>query len=136
MSHLPGFCVICRSALVGRQRRFCSRGCKNRDTNVRHQNYTAQQRRGSQRKLAMMVERGSRCARCSYRRNSAARTWHHRSPADEGFDLDLRAFSNRSQVELEAEAAKCDLLCANCHAEVHHPGSALPHVETPEALLS
>jgi hypothetical protein len=73
----------------------------------------------------MMVERGSRCCRCSYSRNSAALTWHHRVPADKKFDLDLRAFSKRSLAELAAEAAKCDLLCANCHAEVHHPDSAL-----------
>lgn len=118
-------CAVCQRALAGRQRRFCSRNCKNRDTNVRHQNYAAQQRRGSERKLAMMLERGTRCARCSYGRNSAALNWHHRSPADKRFDLDLRAFSNRSLLELEAEAAKCDLLCSNCHAELHHPGSTL-----------
>jgi hypothetical protein len=111
--------------LVGRQRRFCSRECKHRDTNVRLQNCSAQQRRGSARKRALMAGRGTQCARCSYGRNSAALTWHHRVPEDERFDLDLRAFSNRSMAELEAEAAKCDLLCANCHAEVHHPDSAL-----------
>ena len=118
-------CATCGAPLSGRQRRFCSQNCKNRDTNNRHQNYVAQQRRGLRRKLAAMESRGMRCALCGYGRNSAALTWHHRAPEKKGFDLDLRSFSNRSESDLALEIAKCDLLCANCHAEVHNPGAVL-----------
>jgi hypothetical protein len=55
------------------------------------------------------------------RRNLAALTWHHRDPRGKGFELDVRAFSNRTPETIELESAKCDLLCANCHAEVHFP---------------
>lgn len=51
----------------------------------------------------------------------AALTWHHLDPADKRFNLDVRALSNRSQSEIDAEVQKCVLLCANCHAEVHFP---------------
>ena len=71
-----------------------------------------------------MVERGSRCERCGYDQNDAALTWHHQEPAIKAFDLDLRAFSNHSMTALRREAAKCLLLCANCHAEEHHPAFA------------
>ena len=121
----PG-CATCGGPLKGRQRRFCGLACKNRDTNNRHQNYLAQQQRGLSRKLAAMIERGMRCARCGYSRNWAAMVWHHVDPATKRFDLDLRAFSNRSVAELRIEIARCELLCANCHAEEHNPAAALP----------
>lgn len=114
-------CAICGKTLKGRQRRYCSRKCKNSDTNNRHQNYVSQQARGLRRKLALVAERGGRCERCGYRKNYAALAWHHLDPSQKSFELDLRAMSNRSDKVLVAEAAKCRLLCANCHAETHHP---------------
>ena len=44
--------------------------------------------------------------------------FHHHDPATKAFPLDARNCSNRSNEVLAAEAAKCDLLCANCHAEI------------------
>jgi hypothetical protein len=108
--------------LGGRQRRFCSRSCKNRDTNTRHQSYASQQARGLRRKCQLIVEAGGRCTRCGYRRNLAALTWHHIEPASKSFNLDVRALSNRSSAEIQSEVGKCVLLCANCHAEEHFPG--------------
>jgi hypothetical protein len=115
-------CHSCRSPLSGRQRKFCSRRCKNADTNTRLQSYEAQQARGAARKLQLVQEAGGRCLRCGYAKNLAALTWHHRHPADKSFDLDLRALSNRSMTAVRAEIGKCELLCANCHAEEHNPG--------------
>ena len=117
----PGGCIVCGSALTGRQRRFCSRACKNKDTNARHQSYANQQARGIRRKRALVEIAGGRCSRCGYRKNLAALTWHHASPAQKSFTLDVRSLSNRSQGEIDAEIAKCVLLCANCHAEVRFP---------------
>lgn len=115
------WCSICGRTLKGRQRKYCGRKCKNHDTNNRHQNYLSQQVRGLRRKLALVAERGGRCERCGYRKNYAALAWHHIDPAEKSFELDLRAMSNRSDAILAVEAAKCRLLCANCHAETHHP---------------
>jgi hypothetical protein len=117
-------CVVCGAVLEGRQRRFCSRICKNRDTNVRHQNYSNQQSRGLMRKRQFVGKAGGRCSRCGYEANLAALNWHHCNPSCKSFNLDLRAFSNRSLAEIESEVAKCTLLCANCHAETHHPEMA------------
>lgn len=114
-------CAICKRPLKGRQRRYCGRRCKNSDTNNRHQNYVSQQARGLRRKLTLVTERGGRCECCGYQKNYAVLVWHHIDPTHKTFELDLRAMSNRSDAALRAEAAKCRLLCANCHAEVHHP---------------
>ena len=114
-------CVICKQVLTGRQRRFCSRGCKNADTNHRHQNYASQQARGLKRKLELVSAAGGCCSSCGYDRNLAALTWHHLDAGRKSFHLDLRSLSNRSEQDVLRELAKCILLCANCHAETHAP---------------
>ena len=119
-------CRTCGTCLAGRQRKYCSRTCKNADTTHRHQSYRAQTRRGVMRKLALIGKFGGQCKACGYRKNLAALTWHHLNPETKSFELDLRSLSNRSGQAIETEAAKCILLCANCHAEEHFPHLTLP----------
>jgi len=114
-------CVTCERALSGRQRRFCSRHCKNADTNNRHQSYAAQKSRGLRRKIELLDRHGARCRSCGYDRNLAALSWHHVDPRKKAFSLDMRSLSNRSETEILREAAKCVVLCLNCHAETHFP---------------
>jgi hypothetical protein len=47
----------------------------------------------------------------------AALQFHHLDPARKSFALSRNGVT-RSLAELRAEAAKCVVLCANCHAEV------------------
>lgn len=119
-------CVICAKNLAGRQRRFCSRRCKTKDTNRRHQRYPAQRDRGMQRKLARVIQLGGHCTACGYARNLAALTFHHVDPATKEFELSVRAFANRTDEAIDAELGKCTLLCTNCHAELHHPDCVMP----------
>lgn len=64
---------------------------------------------------ALKLERG--CDRCGYATCPAALEFHHRNPAAKLFAVGQHPRMARSRVE--AEIAKCDLLCANCHAEEH-----------------
>ena len=122
LSDMPKLtCQVCLTPLVGRQRRFCSRLCKNADTNNRHQNYPSQGARGLRRKVALVMAVGGKCVRCGYHKNLAALSWHHRDPKQKSFELDLRNLSNRAQSSILSEVAKCELLCTNCHAETHFP---------------
>ena len=110
------WCVICEQPLKGRQRRFCSSRCQVKGQS--NADYTNQKARGWVRKLRLVEAKGARRQRCGYNRCMRALTFHHRDPSIKAFPLDARACSNRSEQSLAAEAAKCDLLCMNCHAEV------------------
>jgi hypothetical protein len=60
---------------------------------------------------------GGRCQRCGYNKSNSALTFHHRDPATKEFGLGVGG--TKSFARCLAEAEKCDLLCHNCHAEIH-----------------
>jgi predicted Zn-ribbon and HTH transcriptional regulator len=68
-------------------------------------------------KAMLVAEAGGRCVRCGYDRYLGALQFHHRNPAEKSFQLSMGGLT-RSLASMRAEAAKCDLLCSNCHAEV------------------
>lgn len=68
-------------------------------------------------KRLLVDEAGGHCTLCGYRRCPAALEFHHVDPARKDFHLSVRGLG-RSLESLRAEARKCVLLCANCHAEV------------------
>jgi hypothetical protein len=110
-------CIICSRPLSGRQSKYCSRSCKNKDL----QSYEAQKRRGLERKRRLIEEAGGRCSICGYQKNIAALVFHHTDSSQKDFKLDMRSLSNRRFKAVKAEIEKCVLLCANCHAEIHNP---------------
>ena len=73
--------------------------------------------RRRQVKRMLVDEAGGRCHACGYDRLSAALHFHHVDPATKEFGLSARGLS-RGLERARREAAKCVLLCANCHAEV------------------
>jgi hypothetical protein len=70
-------------------------------------------------------EAGGRCQLCGYDRWPGALEFHHLDPSKKAFALSMRGLT-RSIEKLRIEAAKCVLLCANCHAEVEHGYSEIP----------
>ncbi len=74
-------------------------------------------RRRRRMKRLLVAEAGGRCSLCGYDRCVAALEFHHVVPAEKRFALSQRGLA-RSMDKARAEAAKCVLLCANCHAEV------------------
>ncbi len=60
---------------------------------------------------------GGRCAICGYARCERALEFHHVDPATKAFAIAFQGVT-RSIERARAEAAKCVLLCSNCHAEV------------------
>jgi hypothetical protein len=81
--------------------------------------------RRRQIKEILVTEAGGRCVLCGYDRHVAALHFHHRDPAAKRFGLGAGGLT-RSLASARAEAAKCDLLCSNCHAEVEVGFAALP----------
>ena len=68
-------------------------------------------------KAILVREAGSRCVLCGYDRHTGALEFHHLEPSEKSFSLS-KAGVTRSLEKARREAAKCALVCANCHAEV------------------
>ena len=68
---------------------------------------------------------GGKCMKCGYDRCLAALDYHHRDPATKLFHISQRVCTVRADGNgkvaqaIRAEIAKCDLVCANCHREIH-----------------
>lgn len=76
-------------------------------------------------KETLVNEAGGRCAICGYSRSFRALQFHHRDPEEKRLDLSSQGVTYSLQ-RLRAEANKCVLLCANCHAEVESGETVLP----------
>jgi len=92
-------CVRCRSSAVSKRRRKV--------------------------KQILVEEAGGRCSVCGYSRCQEALHFHHLDPKSKAFHLGHQGQS-RSLARSRTEAAKCLLLCGNCHAEVEAGISELP----------
>jgi transposase len=81
-------------------------------------------RRRKEVKRVLVAEAGGGCALCGYDRAMAGLHFHHLEPGEKAFALSRRGVTIALEAA-RAEAAKCVLLCSNCHAEVG-AGLALP----------
>ena len=68
-------------------------------------------------KRILVAEAGGSCVLCGYDRSMAGLHFHHLEPSEKAFALAARGMA-LSLDAARAEAAKCVLLCSNCHAEV------------------
>jgi hypothetical protein len=83
----------------------------------------AEWRRRAKRRL--VEEAGGRCSLCGYDRWIGALHFHHVDPTTKQFGLARRGMTFGME-RLRLEAAKCVLLCSNCHAEVEAGMVELP----------
>ena len=68
---------------------------------------------------SLKMKHGGKCKTCGYSRCLRALHFHHRNPNDKVFDISFEARNSKKNPEIIIEADKCDLLCSNCHIEVH-----------------
>jgi hypothetical protein len=71
-------------------------------------------RRKKKTKLVALF--GGRCVDCGYGAHEAALQFDHIDPAQKKFTISGGAGIAKSWDVLVAEARKCELVCANCHA--------------------
>jgi len=76
-------------------------------------------------KETLVREAGGACVACGYARTVAALHFHHLDPTKKSFSIAGGGVS-RSLARARVEAAKCILLCANCHMEVEAGIRELP----------
>ncbi len=76
-------------------------------------------RQNTKRKL--VEYKGGKCIKCGYDKCIAALVFHHRDPSKKDFQISGRTMAFE---KMKKEADKCDLVCANCHAEIEN---FIPH---------
>ncbi len=68
-------------------------------------------------KRTLVEEAGGRCARCGFDEHPSALQFHHLDPSEKEFAISQKGVTIAIERS-RAEASKCLLLCANCHALV------------------
>lgn len=66
--------------------------------------------------------KGGACFKCGYNKSLRALDFHHRDPLEKDFAIGESRQGKkivRNWEQLKPELDKCDLLCKNCHCEVH-----------------
>jgi len=76
-------------------------------------------------KKKLVEEAGGRCVLCGFDQHPAALQFHHLDPATKSFQIGEGGLT-RAIEKCRAEAAKCVLLCSNCHAEVEVGAKSVP----------
>lgn len=110
-------CRTCE-APTSRSRVFCDAHTVNQGRRrKRVGGYAAVKRRRYVLKEKAVQYKGGRCMKCGYSKCLRALGFHHRDRASK--DFGLGHLSNIGWDRIKAELDKCDLLCANCHMEVH-----------------
>lgn len=61
--------------------------------------------------------KGGKCNRCGYNKCDAALHFHHLNSEEK--DQHCNLMRSWSLDKIKSELDKCELLCANCHAEEH-----------------
>ena len=85
-------------------------------------NSCARTKRRLTAKRKLIELKGGKCERCGYNKSLAALQFHHKDKTKKEFWI---GGLNRSWKKTLAEVAKCELVCANCHFEIHSgPNSA------------
>jgi hypothetical protein len=67
------------------------------------------------RKLKCIAYKGGRCQICGYNKSVYSLHFHHLDPSLKEFTVGQGVSWERTQTELD----KCQLVCANCHGELH-----------------
>ena len=80
--------------------------------------YANQVQRWIRIKKKAIAYKGGCCSRCGYDNYYGSLQFHHRNPNEK--DVNWTKLRLRSWEKITLELDKCDLLCANCHGEVHN----------------
>jgi predicted HNH restriction endonuclease len=81
-------------------------------------------------KQKLITEHGEGCQICGYNKCDRSLSFHHLDPTTKEFTIAANSMVGGME-RLRKEAAKCILLCANCHGEVEAGITQLAAVSPP-----
>jgi predicted HNH restriction endonuclease len=73
--------------------------------------------RWKDRKVKAIEYKGGQCKNCGYNKYYGALEFHHTEPSQKEADWNKIRLWSWEKIKLELD--KCDLLCSNCHKEIH-----------------
>ncbi len=77
-----------------------------------------------QRTKQKLVEyKGGKCVICGYNKCMVSLTFHHRDPTQKEVGI---TGQTKSYERLKKEVDKCELVCSNCHGEIHDGLVSIP----------
>lgn len=126
-------CRACQRERMARKRENPEFLARQREATQRHRdanrpavNAAARQRSLKNREWTEEFKCKLACALCGERHPSCLE-FHHRDPSEKDGEVSI-ALAHWSKEKLEAEIAKCDVLCANCHRKHHWRERSSPEV--------
>lgn len=94
--------------------RYRCKKCDNLETIKRFRTYKKQ----------AVAYKGGKCVKCGYNKCLGSLDFHHRESTQK--DPNWRKMRNWPIEKIKAELDKCDLVCRNCHGEIHYGDEDLP----------
>lgn len=70
-------------------------------------------------KMDCVKYKGGKCEVCGYDKCVAALEFHHRNKMDKEFQIS-RCSKYSLTEQIKAELDKCQIVCSNCHKEIHY----------------
>jgi hypothetical protein len=115
-----GYCVLCEKEFDlknGKPRKFCYECYPD---NVKKSNTAYQKAEIKYRKKLLKERYGSKCTICGYDKCFNALDFHHPNENKRNGELRPCVLVRREKMEeVFKELDKCQLVCANCHRELH-----------------
>lgn len=109
-------CLRCEKELKGRQKKFCSRNCKD--------NICKKRLRERKKKFLSEYKTKTGCQICGYKEHPEILVFHHKTPlkrkTPNPSNEILRHSSNTTIKIIKEELKKVLVLCPNCHTLLHY----------------
>lgn len=111
-------CKICQTEfeITGHGRKYCFICSPPVSNNLTRSDAITCMRKAMKKQAVKL--HGGKCTLCGYNKCLDALEFHHRNPKEKEFGLASNG-NTTSWKNFYEETKKCDLICANCHAEIH-----------------
>ena len=81
--------------------------------------YRRQKKRHEVKKQCIEYK-GGRCDKCGYDKSLGALEFHHVNPKEKKYQIGYGIARTWDLEKMKPELDKCQLVCSNCHKEIHH----------------
>lgn len=103
-----------------KKRKLCLLCKEEKELNRSKSRYQTRKRAIHTIKSILIHLSGGSCCSCGYKDHQSSLVFHHRDPKEKLFTLDVSTIMKKDIEAVLQEHSKCDLMCHNCHADLHN----------------